>query len=325
MQEPLETQPSPTGAWSLAGEGPRRRRPVLLGLGLVLALVAALAGWQVLRPGGEAVALAYALAEGQSERYRIEMAVEGTVTAEDLGLPEQPISTELEETLSWTVTDVDDEGVATVRVAVEGVTGTANGQPVPADAVGLETQIRLGPDGRVLSAGGLSFASGGDLPGGLPGMDQMTPLLPDHPVAPGDTWEKTFSQEVPFGEGELVFTTESTFVGYEEVEGVRAAVITSRVRLPLDLSVNLGEMLATLAGEDDGPSREDLTGAEMTYVGDGRFTTTGWLDPQSGLLLRSQTRGAFSMTVGLAGLPDVPDGSEVRMDVRITQEVRRLK
>ena len=38
--------------------------------------------------------------------------------------------------------------------------------------------------------------------GGLPGMNQVTPILPEDgaPVAPGDEWDTSYSQDVPFGE-----------------------------------------------------------------------------------------------------------------------------
>jgi hypothetical protein len=61
-------------------------------------------------------------------------------------------------------------------------------------------------------------------------MGQLTPLLPDEGemVAVGDSWEKSFSQEFPFGEGTIEFTATSTYERDETVNGREAASSSQR-------------------------------------------------------------------------------------------------
>lgn len=317
------------GAWSAGGPsaGPPKRRlgPVIGAAALVVALVAGLLVFQFTRPGEEArAALTLAFTEGDTAGYQVHMTMDGDIEADALG--SQAIAMDLSETLSWKVVSVDPDGTATIEVTVSDVSGTANGQAVPAPDAPTTTQMRVAPDGRILSAGDLAFSASGSTDGtGFPGMGQMTPLLPDQPVAPGDTWEKSFAQEFPFGEGEIRFTSHNRFDRYEDVDGARTAVIVSELTMPLDFSLDFGELLAAF-GEGfggDAKGEKALKNATIDYGGRGTFVLTSWVDLANKQMVRSSSRGDFDMTMAFSGIPGVPDGTELAFTGTFTQDLER--
>ncbi|MBI2238817.1 MAG: hypothetical protein HYU54_09895 [Actinobacteria bacterium] len=319
-----------TGAWSAGGPsaGPPKRRlgPAIGAAALVVALVAGLLVFQFTRPREEAsAALALAFTEGDSAAYRMHVTMDGDYDAGDLG--SEAITMDFSETLSWRVVSVDPDGTATIEVTISDVSGTMNGVPAPAPDAPTTTQMRVAPDGRILSAGGVAFSAPGTTGGtGFPGLGQMTPLLPDHPVAPGDTWEKSFDQEFPFGEGAIRFTSHNRFDRYEDVDGVRTAVIVSDMTVPLDFSLDFGELMAAF-GEgfgSDAKGANALKHARMDYSGQGTFVLTSWVDPASKQMLRTSSRGDFDMTMGLSGIPSVPDGTEFAFSGTFTQDLERV-
>lgn len=326
--------PVPAEAWSAGrpSAGPRKRRPgPLIGAAaVVVALVAGLLVFQFTRPGGEASAsLALSFTEGETATYRMHMTMvgEGETDVDPSG--SEAVHMDLSETLSWRVVSVDPDGTATIEVTVSDQSGTMNGQAVPAPDAPTTTEIRVAPDGRILSAGDLAFSASGSTDGtGFPGMGQMTPLLPDHPVAPGDTWEKSFAQEFPFGEGEIRFTSHNRFDRYEDVDGARTAVIVSEFTMPLDFSLDFGELLAALGegfGEGTGAQEAgDLEHATIDYGGRGTFVLTSWIDPANQQMVRSSSRGEFDMTMALSGFPGAPDGTEFAFTGTFTQDLERV-
>lgn len=312
----------------VAASGPGRRRGILVGaLVAALALVAAVAALATLGGrGGSAAARALALSftPGDRETYRLHMTIDGTVSAGEL-LGETPMDMDLAEVLTWEVADVDADGVATIEVAVTEVSGSVNGTEIPTDPSRLPAfEMRVAPDGRVLELGGLSFA-GADLSGGasFPGMGQMTPLLPDHPVAPGDTWTTRFSQENPFGSGTISYEATSTFERYEVLDGVRAAVIGTEMTVPMDLTISFDELLAA-TGEGPGvsPGAEQLGGVEIAYGGGGRVIQRAWVDLGAEQALKIASSGTFEMTMTFTGL-DAFEGQEISFRGDFTQELRR--
>jgi hypothetical protein len=292
---------SPTGPTEPGGG----RRPWVFVAALALALIAGAGTFLFLRseptPTGPAESLRLAFDRGDRTTYDIRMSMDGSV---DLGpMGEQPLTVDVTESVGWKVIEVDDDGVATVKVSVDGATGSANGVPLPPDAARQEMTFRVTPDGQIVDGNGLAFGAAGSSGfGGFPGMDQVTPILPPHEVAPGDEWDKRFEQSFPFGEGKIVYTAHSTFERYEQVDGVRAAVITTRYTVPLDFSIDLGD-LAKSMGETGasfpGIGDKQLT---MTYGGSGDFTQTSWLDVAGKQVLKSSSNGDFDMTITVPGL-----------------------
>jgi hypothetical protein len=230
--------------------------------------------------------------------------------------------------IGWKVVSVDDAGTATIEVTVSDTSGTVNGTEVPSTSA-PPIEIRIAADGRVLSAGGLSLGGAGQTQGfGFPGMGQLTPLLPDDgdPVSVGDTWDKEFSQDFPFGEGTIDFSATSTYVRNETVNGREAAVVETQMTVPIDATLDLAELVDVLGPEIAGATGanrlEQLGEGSIAYVGGGTFTQTSFVDLDARELLKTQSRGRFDMSMTLEGIPGLPEGSvEMSFAGSFTQEL----
>jgi hypothetical protein len=332
---PSGLTPSPPGGPSdsfQAGPAPTaaRRRPnglVVGALVLVLAVIAGVVGFTML--GGEdesanAQPLALAFTPGQSETYTMHMTMDGQMSAGELLGGDQPLTMEVTQVVTWEATSIDDDGVATITVTVDEMSGTVNGIEIPSEASATPpVEIQIAPDGRILSAGGMSFA-GLEQTGGasFPGMGQMTPLLPDGPVEPGDTWSKDFSQDIPFGEGTIEFTATSTLEGYEEVDGVNAAVITTEYTVPMDFTIDFGELMGAVGATGSGSDLAGFEDASIAYSGQGSFEQTAWVDTEAQEMLKMTSSGSFDMSMEFSGL-EIFEGQSIGFTGDFTQELTR--
>ncbi len=325
---PMPPPPPPAAAPAPEAAPPKQRTTGLVvgALVVVVAVIAGLVAFNVLvdKERANATPLALAFTAGQSETYTMHMTMDGTLNAGEL-LGEQPIVMDVTQVVTWEVVSVDDEGVATIEVTTTEMSGTMNGVAVPAEVSSTPTvEMQIAPDGRILSAGGMSF-SGLEQTGGasFPGMGQMTPLLPDGPVAPGDTWTKDFSQEIPFGEGTIEFTSTSTLERYEDVDGVNAAVITTEFTVPMDFTLDFGELLASFGDTIGVTGATGLAGfadASIAYGGQGTFRQTSWIDPGAEKMLKTSSAGSFDMTMAFSGL-DVFEGQTMSFAGDFTQDL----
>lgn len=290
---------------------PRRSRAALfVGLGLSVALIAgmvtfAMSSGRETHEGGPS-ALSLAFAKGETTRYRISMHMDASV---DLGaMGEQPMDMDMTQTVAWKVVSVDDEGVATVELTIERMQGSVNGVDAPSGIADQTLEFQITPDGQILSTTGVAFgASGGTGVGGFPGMDQMTPILPDGEVEPGDSWDKEFSQEFPFGEGTLEYTAHSTLEGYETVDGVETAVIATTYDVPIDFTLDFAD-LAEAFGGSNATGADEAAGFVISYGGSGEFSQRAWVDLDRREVLRSTSDGTFEMTIGMKGAPEGAEG-----------------
>jgi hypothetical protein len=286
---------------------------------LAVALVAGATVFVLAQGGGSAEAqpLALRFVEGQTQTYEIGMTMDARIASDLPDFPgEIPLDMEMSEVVTWTVVSVDDEGMATIEVSVSDVSGTVSGFEIPADATEMpSTEIVIAPDGRIVSIDGIplgAFGGLGEMPGaGVPGMGQLTPILPDEgtAVAPGDTWEKNYSQEMPFGEGAIEISTTSRYDRNEDVDGREAAVIVTEMTIPFELAFDLGDV-AAFAEElgVTGPTGLGAMGdAAISYSGRAAITQTSFVDLDAEELLRVEGSGdvdlemAFSRIAGSDG------------------------
>ena len=315
-QAPAPTIPPPPAApteappeASVAGAPRRRLGPRVGALAVALALIAGTLVVVLTRGGGSAEAqpLALAFTKGQSETYAIHQTMQGQVSS-DL-LDDLPLDMDVSQVMTWNVTSVDEDGNATVELSVTEMSGSVNGIEVPAAASDIPpVEFVVAPDGRIVSAGGLALGGAGQTQGfGFPGMGQLTPILPDEgdAVAPGDTWEKEFSQDFPYGEGTIEFTATSTYDRNETVNGVEAAVIVTKMSVPMDFTMDFQELLDSL-GDDLGAAGatgiDALANATISYSGRGDIAQTSFVDLGAKQLLRTESTGDFDITMGFAGL-----------------------
>ena len=315
--------PAPSG-WQEQAPGKKKRglrlpsssgkfgRPTLIVLVVVALLVAALA-YMFIGRGGGASQPAYALdfAAGQTYNYKMTMAINGQMTLSGHTVPLQET---MGATMTWNVQSVDASGVATIDVQLADPHITMNGKTLPVGELPESAShytMRVAKDGSILSGGGFGAISGGasSAAGEVPGTDQLTPLLPGHDVSPGDTWEKTYNSELPYGMGHVHFVTHSTYVKNEDVNGVTTSVIASKMTMPLRMRVDLVKMMNQMGESTTGLP----AGSHPVIVYGGRVsgTTTGWFDPTSRQMLKTSVEAQFRMRMVFHGLPPgtLPGGS----------------
>ena len=312
-QTPLPQAP-PT-----APEPPRRRRgAIAVAVAVALVLVAGLVVVAVTRSdSAEAQPLALSFTQGEARTYDVHQTMDARLSSDLFG--EQPLSMDVTQVIGWKVVSVDDAGTATIEVTVTDMSGTLNGEEVPS-APAPPIEIQIAADGRVLSAGGLSLGGAAETQGfGFPGMGQLTPILPDDgdAVAVGDTWDKEFSQEFPFGEGTIDFSASSTYVRNETVDGREAAVIETEMTVPLDVTLDLAELLDALgpelAGATGATGLDALGEGSIAYTGQGTFTQTSFVDLDAAEMLKTQSRGEFDISMSFEGIPGLAE-APVQMD-----------
>jgi hypothetical protein len=328
MTEPTLVVPPPPPPADAPAPPRRRRGLVAAAVAVAVVLVAGAAAFALTQRGGSAEAqpLALRFTEGQSQTYAIHMTMDGRVSSDLTG--DLPLDMEMSQVVSWSVVSVDDEGVATVEVAVSEVSGSMNGIPLPqehADVPPIEMEIA--PDGRVVSIGGMPLGPFGDMQGfgGFPGSAQLTPILPDGgtAVAPGDSWSKEFSQDLPFGEGSIEIVAESRYDRNEDVGGREAAVIVTDLSMPIDLSFDFDD-LAGLAAEfgATGPTGVgELADAAMSMSGSVSYTQTSFIDLDAQELLKSESSGDMELQMDMAGIPGVE--GPVTISAAYTQGLER--
>lgn len=307
--------PPPDAPEPAASPRPRRRPAVVVGaIALALAVLAGTLVVVLVRGGSSAEArtLSLSFTAGDSRTYALHQTMDGEVSSDLLG--EQAITMEMTQVSTWNVVSVDADGVATIELTVSEFSGSMNGIELPGDVSEIPPiEIRVAPDGRILSAGGLALGGWGQAAGagqtegfGFPGMGQLTPILPDdgEAVAPGDTWDKEYSQAFPFGEGSIEFTSTNTYQRNEDVNGREAAVIVSDLSVPLDFTIELDRMLESLGGEMPAGATglDAIAGASIAYEGGGEFSMSSWVDLAAEELLRSRSSGEFDITMRFEGL-----------------------
>jgi hypothetical protein len=295
-------------------ETPRRRpRVIVLAVAVVLAVVASLVAFAITRSDtAEAQPLALSFTQGQERTYDVHQTMDANISSSLFG--DQALSMDVTQVIGWKVLSVDDAGTATIEVTVSDVSGTLNGTEVPS-APAPAIEIRIAADGRVLSAGGLSLGGAVQTQGfGFPGMGQLTPILPDDgdAVSVGDTWDKEFSQDFPFGEGTIDFSATSTYVRNEIVNGREAAVIATQMTVPIDATLDLAELVDALGPEITGATGatglDQLGDGSIAYLGRGTFTQTSFVDLDARELLKTHSRGRFDISMTLEGIPGLAEG-----------------
>lgn len=325
-EDPTPSAQPSSAAESFAFEAPtppprRRLMPILVSLGVVAALVVASLAYLFTRGAGPALAMTYR--EGEHYRYQLTMGMDVRMSSPQLG-GDLPINGQISAVMDLEVTDVDSKGVATLRMTMEDMEATFDGQTETVPS-GTTMTIRITPDGRILTPTGLGFGAGGSSGLSMPGMDQFTPLLPDGDAEPGDTWTKEFDIPNPFGDGSMRYDVEGSFLRYEQVNGVQAAVIENRIRVPLDMTFELSRMAELMGG---GLGSDFPAGIEGKIVYDGlmEFDGTTWFDREAGQPIRNVMSGTMDVTMRFEGFPasqGVPNG-EARMAGDFTMEVTNL-
>jgi hypothetical protein len=226
---------------------------------------------------------------GDTIRYRVHTTISGAIVA---GGNAVPLSSDLTLTQELHVQSVDKAGTATVEVTSLDIVGNATGGSAtikPSPVV-----LRIGPDGRIQSGSAAQVA--GRIPS-VPGSDQLTPVLPGHPVKPGDAWDKAYSRPNPFGSGEFSFTTHSRYLKDEAVGGRDASVIETTLQGPIDFTIDFSKLPAAAGAA---PPASGV----IHYKGAIDSTNRYWISLADHLVLKSTGSGTYRLSYALA----VPSG-----------------
>jgi hypothetical protein len=314
----------------------RKRRRGVVGAAIVVALLVLGGAVLVLVDGEQAEAgpLALTFTPGETQRYRIDQTMDITLGGDLAVGVSGPLALETSQVVSWEVRDVDSDGVATIRVTAETPSGTVNGLPIPSMGSTPAVDISVSPSGRVVSVGGPALGGSSlDLAGGpfgklleMPGTDRFTPLLPpDGDAQPGDSWESSYAEDVPFGHGSVGIDATSRYDRDESVDGTDTAVIVTDSTLSMDVKLDVSEILGALgaAGLPSGPTGlPDLSGAALSYTGGGTFDQTSWLDLASQDVVKMHTTGDVDVTMWFDGFPGY--AGTLTMTGTLDQELTRL-
>lgn len=245
----------------------------------------------------------------ESHRYRFEMTMDGAVEVPGTG--RQPMTMSVSMELVERTVAVDDDGVATVRQVIKDMDIRLNGERAPQTASGLSMELRIAPDGKVLSVDGLDGAGLGELgpAGEMIGPESMGPLLPPHAVAPGDEWTISETLPIPFADTPITATTTNRLVRLEVTDGVDIAVIRQDTAIPMDMRVAFAELLelARASGQPV-PDAGLPKGAVFVYDGDIQLSSVQTIERTTGRPIAVSGEGLMDLGMRVEGVPGADTG-----------------
>ncbi|MCB2223085.1 MAG: hypothetical protein KQH83_02830 [Actinobacteria bacterium] len=233
------------------------------------------------------------------------------------------------------VPDTVEMSLAGGLTVVSATVGIDDGEPVDAPAgtvMDLDLTVVVDPRGRVVSGTVGEY----DLPPGLAelfsgaagsGGQMFGPVLPEEPVAVGSTWTTTQRAQ---GLGmDFTTTIEGVVAAEETIDGRAVIRVETTTSMPA-VEVDVIEMAAQLAADPEAYSRffgegftaEDIraaaaglamleaAGAELTYViEESTTTTTAWMDPATGDVVRMEVSMLVVAVMEGRGVPGEDDST----------------
>lgn len=225
---------------------------------------------------------------GETRTYNMNMNMTGTIVPSEGAT--SATSWDMNARGKTTITGLEElqDGSARIRVTYSGVqmNGMIGGAQTSLDQAPASQEFTIAPDGSVKTADGVVLMTGEGLPSPLGASAFKTnspvPVLPDHDINPGDTWEGDVT--VPTTSGKpLVVRTQSKFENYQETKWGRAAKIW------------------TVASTSVTGAR-DVAGNEMSMDGTSIVSTRYLVLPDSGQVVKTWVDGAASdYTMSLSG------------------------
>lgn len=270
------------------------RRPALLAS--LLTLFVAACG----SIGVQAHTISLAYKSGETYRYALHAALKYTIGAQGLSVP---INLDMSGKETVKVTSVDSRGVAdlsvnltdlAVKTTVNGTTNTTT------TTTSTSVEVKVGPDGRIVSVNGSAFGSSGTLPG-VSGADGglVSAILPDKPVKPGDTWTKSYDQTNPLNStGSYHVTSDNKYLRDEKVAKFDTEVVESKINSDLDLTFDLMS-LAGQGGTSLFPTGGSAALKTMSLKGTTKSDVTSWIDISARRIVMSHSTGSIDATINL--------------------------
>ena len=273
-------------------------------IGVIALLLAGVLGFVLFGPSASAANLKYVFSKGETHRYRLDVTFD--MRAGGLAFGGESFKGRMEMTLSQATIAVADDGVATIRYAIEKARVSESGQGLSVPIPPTELTVKMAPDGRIVDLQGSGLLElGSDDPiselSGMFGPESFGPILPDHRVDPGESWTIDETLDNPFGEpfryrgtGRLV---ERTGSGPTEI-----AVIRTDTNTPFNLDFSF----ADLAGFIDEPLPAEVGNVRMKFDGFFKATMTQSFATESGFVKSVLGTIRMTGTIALSGVPGLP-------------------
>jgi hypothetical protein len=252
--------------------------------------------------------LQYRMTEGETMKYA--SSGETHQTAEVMG---QTIETDISSTLSFSMESKgqNDTGhqltitIDDMSLEIQSVQGelAADMEPVIGKSFDMTLSV-LGKELELIGAEAIEYDLGPEGSRNISASFQdVFPNLADRPVKVGDSWpdESTITENTGNGEAVIHFTGVSTLAGFETIDGMECAKITT-------------EGTGTIEG------RGEQQGIELNTRGEIKGTTTWFFAYREGVFIKQVTEGTVEGTI------DVPSqGMQIPFSRESTAEMHFVK
>ena len=242
------------------------------------------------------ISLAYKA--GDTYKYALHFVLKYTIGVQSMSIP---LDLDLSGKDTVKVNSVDSTGVADATITVSDLSAktTVNGTTNTTTTASTTVEVKIGPDGRVISVNGNAMGSSGSFPG-MSGTDSglVSAILPDKPVKPGDTWTKSYDETGLAGStGTLHVTSDNKYLRDEKVSNVNAAVVESKINANLDLTFDMSKLGGggTPLFPSGGAGSGGLQG--MTMKGTTTSDVTSWIDSGARHIVKSHSTGSVDATL----------------------------
>lgn len=297
---------------------------------LASAVVLAACGAHAQSQPPQQVTLALSLSPGSTYRYLVHTS--GSMKSGQTGMS-MTVAIDLSMRQTYQVVSVDSNGVATVKVTIDQLSGKVGSTSMPIPGAIPSFTVQISRDG---SVSGLGPEQSGSLLGGLPFADPaplggISAVLPSGAVKPGDHWTKTTTIPGPAGGSIGQITWNNQLLRFDSINGTRVAVIQSTYKGPMDATIDpatLGQAAASFGsasatpppGFSPPPGYSPPPGTPTNPFGPGvtptvqlQGTTTGtmtnWVDIASGRLVKGSGASNSNVTESVQGLPSPSPGA----------------
>lgn len=178
---------------------------------------------------GETFSLKYAFKQDEAKSFVSDSSME---FKNQIGPMTMPMSMQMKATVSIKTTAVDSNGVSTVEVKMDSIDGemgfSGQKQKLPSQMMQNRNQsVKISPRGEWLEGGESAMPMMGPTgPGASMVAQSVYILLPDKPIAVGETWKQESEVEVPGAKQKLKQTIASVLKDVVELNGEKVALIS---------------------------------------------------------------------------------------------------
>ncbi len=242
------------------------------------------------------------LAFKQGDQFKYTLHFTGTFSAQ-VGSVSQDVKIDAKAKETVTITAVESDGTADMTLTLSDLTIMTTGKSADGSTTTSTTtqsnaippqQLRVTPDGRILSINGESISSTSPF-GVLAGSYLVYAVLPDTAVKPGDKWSKSYDQAQPGGSSSVHVTTNSTYLRDETFHEVNAAVIETKSSA--DFTMNLFPPQSPPPNTPNGTRAGPTPGGFGAMHGSVESDTTSWIDPNGRRVLKSSMKATLKSTI----------------------------